>query len=62
MDKIFLQQTINRIPLVKYRYHGSFPSDYVATPDNDTFAIINTHPSKIQGEHWKTIEKFDQTL
>ena len=26
-DKVFLQQIINRIPLLKYRYRGSIPSD-----------------------------------
>ena len=51
-DNVSLQQTINRIPLLKYRYRGAFPSDYVPTLDNDTFAIINTQPSKMQGEHW----------
>ena len=50
--EIFLQQILNRIPLLKYRYRGSFPSDYVPTLDNDTFAIINTQPSNMQGEHW----------
>ena len=43
---------VNRIPLLKYRYPGSFPSDDVPTLDNDTFAIINTQPSKMQCEHW----------
>ena len=52
MDNVSLQQIINRIPLLKYRYRGSFPSDYVPTLDNNTFAIINTQPSKMQGEHW----------
>ena len=52
MDDVSLQQTINRIPLVKYRYRGSFPSDYVPTLDNDNLAIINTQPTKMQGEHW----------
>ena len=52
MDNSSLQQIINRIPLLKYRYLGSFPSDNVPTLDNDTFAIINTQPSKMQGEHW----------
>ena len=52
MDSIFLQQTSNRISLLKYRYRGSFPSDYVPTLDNDTFVIINTQPSNMQGEHW----------
>ena len=52
MDKVPLQQIFNRMPLLKCRYRGSFPSDYVSTPDNDTFAIINTQPSNMQGEHW----------
>ena len=50
MNKFALQQIINRILLLKFRYFGSFPSDYVPTLGNDTFAIINTHPSNIQGE------------
>ena len=52
MDNFALQQIINRIPLLKLRYFGSFPSEYVPSPDNDTFAIINTQPSIMQGEHW----------
>ena len=51
MDNVSLQQKINRIPLLKYRYSGSFPSNYVPTLDNETFAIINTQPSNMQGEH-----------
>ena len=50
--------TINRFSLLKYRYLVSFPSDYVPTLDNDTFAIINTQSSNIQGEHWNMIAKF----
>ena len=62
MDKFALQQTINRIPLLKFRYLGSFPSDYVPTLDNDTFAIINTQPSIMQGEHWIMIANSCQKL
>ena len=51
MGNVSLQQIINRIPLLKYWYLGSFPSNYVPTLDNDTFAILNTQPSKKQGEH-----------
>ena len=53
---------INRIPPLKFRYRGSFPSDYVPTLDNDTFAIINTQPSNIQGEHWIMIANSRQKL
>ena len=62
MDNFALLQIINRIPLLKFRYLGSFPSDYVPTLDNDTFAIINTHPSNMQGEHWIMTAKSRQKL
>ena len=52
MDNVSLQQIINRNPLLKSRYRGSFPPDFVPTLDNDTFAIINTQPGKMLGEHW----------
>ena len=35
---------------------------YVPTPDNDTFAIINTQPSNTQGEHWIMIATFRHEL
>ena len=41
---------------------GRSPSDYVPTLDNDTFAIINTQPSNMQGEHWLMIAKSRQNL
>ena len=62
MDNVSLQQIINRIPLLKYRYTGSFPSDYIPTLDNDTFAITNTQPNKMQGEHWIKIANSRQVL
>ena len=62
MDNFALQQIINSIPLLKFRYLGSFPSDYVPTLDNATFAIINTQPSNMQGEHWIMIAKSRQKL
>ena len=52
LDNVSLQQIINRIQLPKYRYRGSFPNQYIPTLDNDIFAIINTQPSNMQGEHW----------
>ena len=61
-DKISLEQKIKRIPLIKYWYHGSFPSDYVPTLDTATFANINMQLSNKQGKHWKTISKSRQIL
>ena len=52
IDKSSLEQLLNSILLLKYLYRGSFPSDYVQTHDNDTFAITNAQPSNMQGEHW----------
>ena len=62
MDNFALQQFINRIPLLKFRHLGSFPSDYVPTLDNDTFAIISTQPSNMQGDHWIMIANFQHQL
>ena len=62
MDNFALQQMNNRIPMLKFWYLGSCPSDYVPTLDNDTFAIINMQPSNMQGEHWITIANFRHEL
>ena len=62
MEIVSLHQIINRIPLLKYRYRGSSPSDFVPTFDNDTFAIINTQPSNMQGAHWIMIANSRQKL
>ena len=62
LDKFALEQIINRIPLLKFWYLGSFPSHYVPTLDNETFAVINTQPSNMQGEHWIMIANFQHEL
>ena len=62
MDDIALRQIIDRIPLLKYRYLGSVPSDRVPNLPNDTFANVNTEPSYMCGEHWVMIAKFKQQL
>ena len=61
-DNSSLQQIFNRDPLLSYQYRGSFPSDYVPTLDKGSFAIINTQPSKMQGEHWIMIASLRQIL
>ena len=61
-DIVSLKQIINRIPLLKYRYFGSSPSDYVPNLHNDLFAIINTQPSNRQDERWILIAKFWQEM
>ena len=62
MDDIALRQIIDRFPLLWYRYLGSFPSDRVPNLPNDTFAIVNTEPSYMSGEHWVMIAKFKQQM
>ena len=62
MDNFALQQIIKRILLLKFRYFGSFLSDYIPTLDNDTFAIIITQPSNMRSEHWIMIAKFRHEL
>ena len=58
MDNFAVQETISRIFLLKLRYLSSFRSDYVPTLDEDSFAIINTQPSNMQGEQWIKITNF----
>ena len=55
IDNVSLQQIMKRIRLFRYRYFGSFPSNYVPCLPNATFGIINTQPSKMQGELWEKI-------
>ena len=62
MNNFALQQIIHRVPLLKFRYLGSFPSDYVPTLDNDTFAIINTQPSNMYCKHSIMIANFRHDL
>ena len=62
MVNISLKQIVNRIFLLKYRYKGSFPSDFVPDLPNDTFAIINTQPSNASGEHWIMLATFHHQM
>ena len=61
-ENFALRQIMNRMSLLKFRYLGSFPSKYVPTLDNDTFAIINTQPNNMQGEHCIMIANFRHEL
>ena len=62
MDNVSLQQRVHRISLLKCRYRGSFPSDYVPTLGNGTSPIIITQPSFMQVEHWIMIANSCQFL
>ena len=62
MDNNSIKQIVNHIPLFKYRYTGSFSSDFVPDLPINTFAIINTQTSNTPGEHWRMIAKFHHEL
>ena len=62
MDNTSLKQNVNFIPLLKYGYMGSFPSDIVPNLPKGTFANINTQLSDTAGEHWIMIAKFHPEL
>ena len=53
--------SLGRLLLLR-SFHIWVPSDYVSTFDNGSFAIINTQPSKMQGEHWIMIANSRQKL
>ena len=55
MDNIAIQQRINGLPLLKYRYLRSFPSNYGPILPNELFAINITLPNKMQGHLWRMI-------
>ena len=48
MKNFALQQINNRIPLLKFRYLGSFPSEYVPTLDNDPYSLTQVYAAFIQ--------------
>ena len=61
-DNDSLQQIINHNLQLKYLYRGFFPTDYVSTLDNDTFAITNMQPSNMHCERWIMISNSRQTI
>ena len=62
MDNFSLEQVIKRMPLLKYRYIGSLPSNFVPTLPNVILAIINTQPNNMPGEHWIMITMFHHVM
>ena len=62
MENDHLRQIFNGIPLLKYRYFGSFLCNYTLILPIETFAIINTQPSNIPGEHWIMIANSHHNL
>ena len=52
MDNKSLSILIQKIPTLKHKYLGSFPSDQIPPLRRNTFIIVNTDPSYTEGAHW----------
>ena len=61
MDNFSLLQFIERIPELRFKYMGSYPSDTVPQLTKSSFAIINSAPSNDRGEHWIMIARLDKS-
>ena len=61
MDNFSLLQIIERIPELRFKYMGSYPSDTVPQLTKYSFAIINSAPSNDRGEHWIMIARMDKS-
>ena len=61
MDNISLLQIIERIPELRFKYMGSYPSDTVPQLTKNSFAIINSTPSNDRGEHWVMIARMNKS-
>lgn len=57
MDNHSLDEIINRMPLLKYKYLGSYPADFCPEPQNNSFVIVNIDSSFEIGSHWVMIAK-----
>ena len=61
MDNFTLLQINERIPELRFKYMGSYPSDTVPQLTNYSFAIINSAPSNDRGEEWIMIARLDKS-
>ena len=53
---------VNKHVIQCFCVHLFSPTNFFEKIDNDTFAIINTQPSNMQGEHWIMIANFRHEL
>ena len=58
IDNVAPRQIIDRIPLLKHRYIGSYPCDLVPPLPNITSAIVNTQPSQMEGSIGLWLQSF----
>lgn len=52
MDNQALREIINKISILKYKYLGSYPANFIPKLKNQSFVIVNTETSDSDGEHW----------
>ena len=60
-DNFSFLQINERIPELRFKYMGSYPSDTVPQLTKYFFAIINSDPSDGRGEHWIMIARLDKS-
>ena len=61
MDNFSLLQINERMPELRLKYMGSYPSDKVPQLTKYSIAIVNSTPSNDRGEHWIMIARLDKT-
>ena len=57
MDNKSLTQIINNISILKHKYLGAYAANQVPFFVQNSFAIINTDPSYLEGSHWILLAK-----
>ena len=52
---------LERVPELRFKYMGSYPSDKVPQLTKYAFTIIDSVPSNDRGEHWIKIAQMEKT-
>ena len=60
MDNFSFLQMIEKVPEIRFKNMGSYPSDKVPQLTKDSFAIANSAPSNDRGVHWIMITGLDK--
>ena len=62
MDNKALAQIISNVSELKYKFVGSFAADQVPPLYRNSFVIINTDPSFMEGTHWIMLANKEGTI
>ena len=52
MDNKSLTVIINKVPILKYKYLGSYPANFLPVLLENSFMIVNTDRHESSGSHW----------